>query len=436
MVLSEVEEASPGSLTDAYTDSGSGSGSGSDSFPDDNGRVDYGTQRNWTVDSIKSLIAQHQVYPDPFTMIPFYARMIGWSTKERDLSLATNVNRTQTYIGRQLSPTEVQAEAYYHSVLLNSIYKSEAIGLLSLLGLAAVRQSAGRPGFVTPYAQKYLGKVAGDWYIRLSRYAVYGFFGRLQGQFFGAILGANSMKEHMKQDPNVQALRRDLNEFRIWSEDEIRRRAAERKRGVHQSLIPTPEEIRNRPHINHNQQHGSVDAGSQEMVDGSDDAGFGSSDASPATGRFPGISQNTLPRQSENTLADPLYGIISSTSPESTSDGGPSTLPGQSAWDRLRRQQQKAPTTTSVSDAQPASPWVTARQTRNDDPRVPKTDSFTFSASDEDRQQAQVEAQREFDARVERERSGGSERGFARQGSDEGMMTGDRERGSGRGRSM
>ncbi|KAI5804134.1 hypothetical protein DFH27DRAFT_554503 [Peziza echinospora] len=433
MVLSEVEKASPGSLTDAYTDSGSGSGSGSDSFPDDNGQADSGTPRNWTVDSIKSLIAQHQVYPDPFTPIPFYARIIGWSDKVRDLSLATNVNRTQTYIARQLNPTEVQAEAYYHSVLLESIYKSEAIGLVSLLGLAAVRQSAGRPGLVTPYAQKYMGKVPGDWYIRLSRYAVYGFFGRLQGQFFGAILGANAIKEQMKQDPNVQALRRDLNEFRIWSEEEIRRRAAERKRGVHKPLIPTPEEIKNRPHIHHNQHRGSVDAGNQEMVDGSDDAGFGSSDASA---KFPGISQNTLLRQSENTPADPLYGIVPSASPESASDGGSSTLPGQSAWDRLRRQQQRPPTTTSASDAQPASPWVTASLARNDDPRVPKTDSFTFSASDEDRQQAQIEAQREFDARVERERSGGIERGFSRQGSDEGMMTGDREGGSGRGRSM
>jgi len=37
---------------------------------------------------------------------------------------------------------------------------------------------------------------------------------------------------------------------------------------------------------------------------------------------------------------------------------------------------------------------------------VPRTDSFTFDEREEDRQLAKAEAQRDFDARIERERQG------------------------------
>jgi hypothetical protein len=65
----------------------------------------------------------------------------------------------------------------------------------------------------------------------------------------------------------------------------------------------------------------------------------------------------------------------------------------ESAWDRVRRQ--------SGPSEQPSTPKVW--QSRSN---VPLTDSFTFDEREEDRQLAKAEAQKEFDARVERERQG------------------------------
>jgi hypothetical protein len=70
----------------------------------------------------------------------------------------------------------------------------------------------------------------------------------------------------------------------------------------------------------------------------------------------------------------------------------------ESAWDRVRRQG-----TSSGSQSSPSS-WQS--RATNDGNNVPLTDSFTFDEREEDRQLARVEAQRDFNARIERERQG------------------------------
>lgn len=70
---------------------------------------------------------------------------------------------------------------------------------------------------------------------------------------------------------------------------------------------------------------------------------------------------------------------------------------GGSAWERLRQQ------ATSGKPVQPTtrSPAPVARRDTSS-----TSDSFSFSSSDEDRQLAKAEAQKDFDSRIERERSG------------------------------
>ncbi|GAB7352438.1 hypothetical protein MBLNU459_g2854t1 [Dothideomycetes sp. NU459] len=81
-----------------------------------------------------------------------------------------------------------------------------------------------------------------------------------------------------------------------------------------------------------------------------------------------------------------------------------------SSWDRIRREAASG----KHASQQPtkARPWPTADRDRNrvnPEQRQGSTsdDSFSFSETDEERQLAKREAQKDFDARIERERNGG-----------------------------
>lgn len=79
--------------------------------------------------------------------------------------------------------------------------------------------------------------------------------------------------------------------------------------------------------------------------------------------------------------------------------GSPSTevesKPAGSAWERLRQQAASGQSQPSTSRTQ--SPSRTSSQ---------EGDSFSFSNSDEDKQLGRAEAQKQFDARIDREREG------------------------------
>ncbi|KAL8716462.1 MAG: hypothetical protein Q9225_006214 [Loekoesia sp. 1 TL-2023] len=73
-----------------------------------------------------------------------------------------------------------------------------------------------------------------------------------------------------------------------------------------------------------------------------------------------------------------------------------------SAWDRIRRQAQRQASGTKQGDRG----WDSIR--KEQEAGSTTGDSFTFSSAEQERHLAQDEAQKEFDARVERERQGGS----------------------------
>jgi hypothetical protein len=120
----------------------------------------------------------------------------------------------------------------------------------------------------------------------------------------------------------------------------------------------------------------------------------------------------------ESRAFDDDFDIISPTrkiTPDTDSSGGPS---GGSAWDRIRQQAGNQPAKSgsawSKGQGQQKAPQSQSAWTRNRGP-IPQEqpedsagrDGFGFSASEEDKQLARDEAQRQFDARVERERRGG-----------------------------
>ncbi|KAL8827382.1 MAG: hypothetical protein Q9170_007038 [Blastenia crenularia] len=85
-----------------------------------------------------------------------------------------------------------------------------------------------------------------------------------------------------------------------------------------------------------------------------------------------------------------------------SSQDNPNVSQGGSAWDRIRSQAQKQ----STGSKQGGRGWDDIRKEQQAGSTT--GDSFTFSAADEEPQLAQDEAQKEFDAKVEKERQGGN----------------------------
>jgi len=83
-------------------------------------------------------------------------------------------------------------------------------------------------------------------------------------------------------------------------------------------------------------------------------------------------------------------------------DMSSSTQSSGSAWEKIRRGQKPEP-------KQKTSGWSRLQNNTQKEQREGSTmgDSFTFSKTEEERSLAQMEAQKEFDARVEKERRGG-----------------------------
>jgi hypothetical protein len=79
--------------------------------------------------------------------------------------------------------------------------------------------------------------------------------------------------------------------------------------------------------------------------------------------------------------------------------------PGESSWDRLRRGGVPG-VPPPVQHPPPRRPDPLYREQRGDSTRGSSSDSFPFVGSGEDRNEAQNQAQQEFDARMQREREG------------------------------
>lgn len=106
------------------------------------------------------------------------------------------------------------------------------------------------------------------------------------------------------------------------------------------------------------------------------------------------------PQQQSYDDSSPTGGLFQTeTENNSSNTSGPAEQQGGSAWERLRRG--GAPSAPTQRPPPPRrSPYVAQREAST------VGDSFTFAGSDEERQRAQEQAQREFDERLERERQG------------------------------
>ena len=127
-------------------------------------------------------------------------------------------------------------------------------------------------------------------------------------------------------------------------------------------------------------------------------------DTSPASSAFQ-MEKTELPQQSRSFSDD--YDM---TSPSSAEDQSPtsSTAPsGESAWDRVRRENASSSSSSSSSPGSKARrPQRRDRTQQQEGSSSTPGESYTFSSADSERAYAREEAQKHFDERVEQERRG------------------------------
>ncbi|TGO89855.1 hypothetical protein BPOR_0090g00020 [Botrytis porri] len=194
----------------------------------------------------------------------------------------------------------------------------------------------------------------------------------------------------------------------------------------HQKNLPSPAGIP-RPPMKPGQGQPQPQTRSTQGYDDASPTGeaeWSEEDNAPASGQtapqtFPQTrgwpQRKPVPAQAPAQEGEKPFDLFDDASPTNGQgmDTAPTTAqsPGQtgSAWDRIRRGEKPASTSHTTTSQPPKSGWATVQ---NNKPKASSdapssADSFTFSKTEEDRNLAQVEAQKEFDARVEKERRGG-----------------------------
>lgn len=300
--------------------------------------------------------------------------------------LESTVNRgiaAQSQLLRR-PPTQDEAEALAYNLCYSdaAIFYGGAAGLLFALFLMRRGRAVFRFPFVTPSPEWFnpnkLGPLNGDrakigWHV--LRFTAYSTGGYALGSLLGSSYAAVHFAKNLKNDPR-------LKEFGQAMEEYSRRRQG----GVSQQQRPVPQP---RPMQEQKQGRWDDDMSPQASNYGSGDTGVLSDDQMQSQER----GQGTVPRWGPAESSGGSYDEPSPTA----------GAPGESSWDRIRRE-----ASSGGSPQSSGGRWSPQQQATpsNQGDGSTRSDSFSFSSSEEDRQLARSEAQKEFDARVERERQG------------------------------
>jgi hypothetical protein len=288
------------------------------------------------------------------------------------------------------SPTQEEAEALAENICSadRTIFFGAATGLFFGMYLARRGMATFRFPFITPNPEWFnpdkLGplkreRARATWHI--IRNTIYGSSGYLLGSLATASWAGVQFAAATATDTRLKDFNRTMVE-------EAKRKSGRILQGQNPAPQPRPMQ-RSKP-------------------DSWDD------DMSPQGGTLAGSDTGVLTdRQAQSQRSDPKWYPrppldLGKSAPQPRSsepsydDASPAaSTPGESSWDRIRRE---AASEGSPNPRPAGSPWSSDRREQ----RGGSTpgDSFTFSNSEEERQLAKGEAQKEFDARVERERQG------------------------------
>ena len=333
--------------------------------------------------------------------MPIIGPLIGYSEQSIANGIRENLSALQHTLKRPLTQEEAPVLAYYFAKAKATASYGAVLGMLG--GAVRCYQTADifRFPFWRPKPEKFDPNVflafKGQrarlaWHV--ARFWPYVILGQLIGTLLGSNYGMTVAAVGMQRDKRLTNFNEDM------------KKAIRGMRGnspLPSGRTPAPTQDRSSspwPSRNTTDDDMSPTAGN--------DSWSGSADASTDTGVISDNQRRALERSSEfnrntreATKQPPPYDDASPT-------GGSFPLnedknSGGSTWDRIRRN-------AASGQAQPdqRSHHNTARPIQREQSESSTLgDSFSFSSTDEERQLAKTEAQREFDDRLEQERKGG-----------------------------
>lgn len=327
------------------------------------------------------------IYPPPPSLAPF-SSFFGYSPSDRARYIGVQSTNTSRLLNLNPTPAESAALAYYDSIFYTYESYGDVLGT-STGALIAFLFRNRRPGPFATGLSRALGQASNPKAARLIsttfKFLVIGAAGRLYGLTSAGIQALNRIRTEQRTDPIMARI------------------VAARARRTSTQELDTKRKAFSYPRVQQRQQEDEQSLGGMETADvkrRSDEAEVEAESRAFPFGR-PSEKVAELEAREPERGEDPFFEEGQKEGPVQTGWRNKHSGTAESAWERLRKGQVDTPDRTSS--------WVG----RVDEEKEPKTDSFSFSKTVEERELAKAQAQKEFDESVERERRSGAGDGYS-----------------------
>jgi hypothetical protein len=405
---------------------GSSSPSGPSAFEDAtplSDRDPYSSSKGATASDSPQYHIDISSFPKP---IPIIGPLLGFNDETFSKVLNGKIKIGTTYLKRPPTQEEATAYAYWTAKQISIFSYGSPIGVSAGIYRAYSTASTFRLPFWQPNMEKFNTTVFPSARLQIFsgnraimawhalRMVAYGAVGNWIGQILFASYSLSVAAVGEMGDPRLKAL------------NDAIKQAAQKKRGGLSNPMPqgtqqdTVQQRGGAPPLSQSQDDASLTGD----ILGDESAGFGSS----AGGTMSDENLRTEEErrrpwpQASNSKAQMRSQEVPEQSYDEFDDASPTSgrevevqKPQGSAWDRLRSG--ATPRNESQSsgwDGQARhdkqggqSSWSKLQNTNQEESKEGSPDSFSFTKGDEDRNLAKIQAQKEFDALVDRERRGG-----------------------------
>lgn len=361
--------------------------------------------------------------------LPILGPLFGYDQALLSKVLHRKLEAAANSVKRPITQPEAEAFAYWTAKQISILSYGQFLGILA----GASRCYGTAANFQFPFFKPNLEKLKTDsfppvWPLLRGSRAIYAWHAvrflayGTAGNFFGQIVTGSYA---MSVSSVGELTDKRLTEYVAA----IRAEARKRQGGITQRVPGQPTHNTPQPRSSTGNQDIDDASPSADAWDQYDDQSISSGSEGAAQNTTPGAPRTSSWNPRTSSPAPPIQQDIPARDEQPFTiwdDASPTggqgvsadtTIPQEqlqgSAWDRLRRGEKPTPRIPLPSNKRNAPPsqsvWPKQQNQTQQDPSERSTsgDSFTFSKTEEERALAQDEAQREFDARVERERRGG-----------------------------
>ncbi|PQE17623.1 endo-13 -beta glucanase protein [Rutstroemia sp. NJR-2017a BVV2] len=356
----------------------------------------------------------YTVNPTNFHPMPIFGPMLGYNEKVYAQVLGARIASANNMLKRRVTPEEMTALSQHTGKQLTIVSYSTPLGIAGGLYRAYSTASTFRFPFYQPNPETFNAttfpttrnamfrgsRATIMWH--LLRYNAYVIIGKMVSNLFFGSYAASVTAVGEISDPRLKDLVKAMKEH-----------SSERSG----RQLPSPAGIP-RPPMRPGQYPPQPQSQKTAQDDASPTGGMANYEEPTTTESWPQEQTRSTPQmerwktepqpqqassQQEEKSFDMFGDDASPTSGQGMqSDMSSSSQSSGSAWEKIRRGQKPEP-------KQNTSGWGKLQKNTQKEQREGSTmgDSFTFSKTEEERSLAQMEAQKEFDARVEKERRGG-----------------------------